>query len=50
MGGGSGWPTGTGRRKRHRGDAAEGEEERCNTTSTFETSKYNTYNICLKAD
>jgi hypothetical protein len=40
----------TRRRRRHRGDVAEGEEERCNIQSTFETSKCNTYNICLKAD
>jgi hypothetical protein len=49
-GGVSGWPTGTGRRRRHRGDAAKGEEERRNTSSTFETSKCNTCNIYMKAD
>ena len=31
-----------------RDDAVEGEEERCNIQSTFETSKYNSCNIRLK--
>jgi hypothetical protein len=37
-------------RRIHRDDVAEGEEERCNTRSTFETSKYNSCNIRLKVD
>jgi hypothetical protein len=32
-----------------RDDATEGGKERCNTRSTFETSKYNSCNIHLKA-
>jgi hypothetical protein len=40
---------GAGRRTQW-GDAAEDEEERCNTRSAFETSKYNSYNIHLKVD
>ena len=36
-------------RRTHRDNASEGGEERCNTRSTFETSKYNSCNIRLKA-
>jgi hypothetical protein len=42
-----GCPAGTGRT--HRDDAIEGGEERCNTRSTLETSRYNSCNMRLKA-
>jgi hypothetical protein len=44
-----GCPVRAGRRT-HRDDAAEGTEERCNTQSAFETTKYNSCNIHLKID
>jgi hypothetical protein len=47
--GGSRCPT-SAERRRHCGDAAEGKEERCNTLSTFKTSKCNNSNIHLNAD
>jgi hypothetical protein len=42
-----GCPAGAGSRA-HQDDAAEGGEERYSIRSTFETSKYNSYNIRLK--
>jgi hypothetical protein len=36
-------------RRTHHDDAAKGGKERCNTRFAFETSKYNSCNIRLKA-
>jgi hypothetical protein len=50
-GGGGGCPVGVGRTGIHQGEgeAAEKQRQRCITWSTFETPKYNTCNIRLKA-